>query len=135
MRNFILASLLFTFTATTQAQSPQFNVTQYRAGFAKETLTVSSVAKILTAATYAPTVTGVPANQTRADYCLITVETDSIRYWPTGSAPTSAQGHLITAGGSFYIYGYNNIKNLQMIRVTTDATVQVSYYRFFSNTP
>lgn len=122
-------------------QQPQFNVTQYRAGFDGEKLTVSNTSKALTSSVYNPTITGTPSSMSRADYAVITVETDSIRWWPcTGSlctigAPTSANGHLVTAGGSFVIYSYANVVSLRMIRVTTDATIQVSYYRFMSNTP
>ncbi len=123
------------------AQSPQFNVTQYRGGFDGETLTVSSVSKALTSSVYNPTITGVPSSQSRADYAVITVETDAIRWWPcTGSlctvgAPTSTTGHLQAASTSFTVWGYSNIQNLRMIRVTNDAMIQVSYYRFMTNVP
>jgi len=124
-----------------EAQQPQFNATQYRAGFNGEVLTVSNVSKALTSATYAPVVTGTPSSQTRADYAYITVETDAIRWWPcTGTnctigAPTATQGHLQPLGSSFTVWGFANIQNLRMIRVTTDATIQVSYYRVSSNVP
>lgn len=141
-RKFIWSLALFLFIPIlVWGQQPQFNVTQYRAGFDGEKLTVSSVSKALTSSVYNPTITGTPSSASRADYAVITVETDSIRWWPcTGSlctvgAPTSANGHPVTAGGSFSVYGYANIVSLRMIRVTTDATIQVSYYRFMSNTP
>lgn len=143
MKKAILVSLLITcaFISISDAQQPQFNVTQYRAGFNGETLTVSNVSKALTASVYAPTVTGQAAALSRADYAYITVETDSIRWWPctgtacTVGAPTSTTGHVVTAGSSFTVWGFANIQNLRMIRMTTDATIQVSYYRFSSNTP
>lgn len=122
-------------------QQPQFNVTQYRSGFNAETLTVSSTSKALTSSIYNPTITGVASGQSRADYAYITVETDAIRWWPcTGAlctigAPTASVGHLVPSGSSFTVWGYANIQNLRMIRVTTDATIQVSYYRFMSNVP
>lgn len=116
-------------------QSPVDNVTQYRGAFAKEKLTVSNTAKILTNSVYNPVVSGRPASQTRADYALITVETDCLRYWPTNDAPTSTDGHKVCDGGAITIYGYNNILHFKMIRVTNDVTIQVSYYRFSSNTP
>ena len=140
IKKFILGILLIIPCALI-AQQPQFNVTQYRAGFDGEKLTVTNASKALTASVYNPVITDVPSVQSRADYAVITVETDSIRWWPcTGAlctigAPTSANGHLVTAGSSFTIYGYGNIVSLRMIRVTTDATIQVSYYRFMSNVP
>jgi hypothetical protein len=142
-KKLILILLIITcaFFTISSAQQPQFNVTQYRAGFNGETLTVSNVSKALTSSVYAPTVTGIPAAQSRADYAYITVETDSIRWWPctgalcTVGAPTSTTGHVVTAGSSFTVWGFANIQNLRMIRTTTDSTIQVSYYRFMSNTP
>jgi hypothetical protein len=122
-------------------QQPQFNVTQYRGGFDGETLTVSNSSKTLTSSVYNPTITGVPSFNSRADYAVVTVETDAIRWWPctgalcTVGAPTSTTGHLVPLGGSFTVWGFGNIQNLRMIRVTTDATIQVSYYRFMNDVP
>lgn len=142
MKRTILATALVAFAITNlSGQSPQFNVTQYRGGFDGEKLTVSNVSKALTSSVFAPTIAGVPSSQSRADYAFITVETDSIRWWPctgatcTVGAPTTTNGHLQTLGSSFTVWGFGNIQNLRMIRVTTDATIQVSYYRFAGNTP
>lgn len=139
IKRILLCTILL--SSSLVAQSPQFNVTQYRGGFDGETLTVSSTSKALTSSKYNPTITDVPSSQSRADYAVITVETDAIRWWPcTGSlctvgAPTSSTGHLVPTGGAFTIYGYGNIVSLRMIRVTADATIQVSYYRFMNNVP
>jgi hypothetical protein len=121
--------------STLRAQQPQFNTTQYRGGFAsgKEKLTVSSTAKALTSSVYAPICTDSPPALCQADYAYITVETDALRWWPHDD-PTSTDGHLQPANTSFTVWGFDNIVNLRMIRVTTDATIQVSYYRFSSNT-
>jgi hypothetical protein len=132
-RNILIGLILL--SSSLSAQSPTFNVTQYRSAFDKEKLTVSNSVKVLTNSVYNPTVTGRPSSQTRADYALITVETDCLRYWPNGSSPTTTDGHKVCDGGTFFIYSYNNILNLKMIRVTNDVTIQVSYYRFSSNTP
>ena len=140
MRKLILLSLLL-IPILGEAQQPQFNVTQYRGGFNGETLTITNASKALTASVYNPTITDVPSAQSRADYAVITVETDAIRYWPcTGTlctigAPTSTSGHLVPKDTSFVIWGYSNIVNLRMIRVTNDATIMVSYYRFMNDTP
>lgn len=122
--------------AVINAQSPVDNVTQYRGAFAKEKLTVSNSVKVLTNSVYNPTVTGRPSSQTRADYALITIESACIRYWPTGDNPTTTDGHMICDTGTITIFGFNNIKNWKAIRTaSTDVTIQVSYYRFSSNTP
>jgi hypothetical protein len=140
MKKIILLALLLV-PSLVGAQQPQFNTEQYRGGFDGETLTVSTVSKALTSSVYNPTITGTPAANSRADYAVITVEADAIRYWPctgalcTVGAPTSTTGHLVPVNSSFTIWGFSNIQNLRMIRVTTDATIQVSYYRFLSNVP
>lgn len=90
----------------------------------KETITVSSTSKALTAATYATT------TQT-ADIAVITFDgTNKVRYWPTGD-PTSAVGHLIDATSpnvTLTICGRATIVTARFIRVTNDATISVSYY-------
>ena len=133
---FILFFLILAFSSIElSGQQPQFNVTQYRAAFAKEKLVVSNTVKTLTSSVYAPTITDASGARSRADYALITVESDCLRYWPTGDDPTTTDGHKVCDGGSFFIYGFDNISHLEMIRITTDVTIQVSYYRFMSNTP
>lgn len=138
MKKFIwtVALILVTSIGIKGQTNPQFNVTQYRSAFAKETLTVSNTVKTFTSSVYAPTANCGPTPiQCHADYAYVTVEADSMRYWPTGDDPTTTQGHKYGDGQGFYIFGYDNIKNSKMIRVTTDVTIQVSYYRFSSNTP
>lgn len=140
LKSLLLISLLV-IPCVVKTQQPQFNVTQYRAGFNGEKLTVSSVSKALTSSIYNPVITDTPSSQSRADYAVLTVEVDAIRWWPctgalcTVGAPTSTSGHQVAIGGSVTIFGYANIVNFRMIRVTNDATVQVSYYRFMGNTP
>jgi hypothetical protein len=137
----IILGILLILPCALNAQQPQFNVTQYRGGFDGEKLTVSNSSKALTASVYNPAITDSSTGQNRADYAVITVETDAIRYWPctgilcTVGAPTSTTGHLVPVNGSFTIWGFSNIQNIRMIRVTTDATIQVSYYRFIVNVP
>lgn len=135
MKKILTSSLLILLAAVSiSAQQPQFNTTQYRGAFAVETVTVSNVVKQLTSATFAPTANcGPTVDQCRADYALITVETDCLRYWPNGTNPSTTVGHKVCDGGTFSVSGYHNILNLKMIRITNDVTIQVSYYRFTTN--
>lgn len=126
-------AILAVLIAPLGAQQPAFNNDQYRGSFAHETLTVSTVSVALTSATYNPVVTDALPSSTRADYAMITVETDCIRFWDDTTAPTGSAGHLVCAGGTFYVWGFKNLRDLRMIRVTTDATLQISYFRFASN--
>ena len=83
-----------------------------------QTLAVSSTAVSLT----------VPA---RANAALITVESNSIRWWDDGSTPTSTTGHLATSGTQVMYFDTGDrdlIVNFKAIRVTSDATLQISYY-------
>ena len=129
--SFIVAYVI---SAPLGAQSPAFNTTQYRGSFAKEKLVVSSTVKTLTASVYNPACTNCIPSNNRADYAVITVETDCLRFWSQGSDPTTTDGHKVCDGGQILVWSYSNILNLKMIRVTTDVTIQVSYYRYASNT-
>ena len=89
-----------------------------------ETVTVSSTGIGFTASKYLPS-----DGSRKATTALLTVEGDSLRFRLDGTAPTAAIGHLVPAGGSLTLEGYDNIKNFRAIRVTTDATVRVSFMR------
>lgn len=98
--------------------------------FAKEKLTVSSTSKALTSSTYDISELGNNGNQVRrkiAEFALISVETDQIRFWTNGSDPTTTDGHLMNVGDTLKLESADDIKNFRAIRVTTDATIQVSY--------
>ncbi len=64
-----------------------------------------------------------------AAIAVVTVETDSIRYWVDGSTPTTSSGHLGPADSAFTICGLNSIKNFLAIRVTNDAAIKASFFR------
>lgn len=90
-----------------------------------EMLTVSTVAKILTASTYRPAST---SGQPAAVCALVTVNTNSISWWPTGAVPTSSDGIISTAGVSFWV-GSSDLARLQMIRAgASDSAVAVLYF-------
>lgn len=89
-----------------------------------ETVTVSNTGIGFTATKYRPADTS-----RKATTVLLTVEGDSLRFRLDGTNPTASVGHLVTAGGSVTLEGYDNIKNFRAIRVTTDATVRVSFMR------
>ena len=92
--------------------------------FTYEAITVAGTALSLTRATYEPTTVGQP----NAKYALMTVETDQIRVTFDGTTtPTATVGHLLNVGDTIELHGQNNIKNFQAIRVTTSASLRVSY--------
>lgn len=86
--------------------------------YAKQTLTVSSVAVPLTVPT---------TPHARPMGAIVTVETDAIRFWCDGSTPTSTQGHLAPVGTQIELFGEDEVVNFKAIRITTDAVIQVSY--------
>lgn len=90
-----------------------------------EKITVSSTAiGITTTLVNRPSTT---EGQSRsAEYALVTVETDSIRYRTDGTNPDSTTGHLLVAGDVLELDNYDDIRRFKAIRVTTDATIQVS---------
>ena len=61
-----------------------------------------------------------------ADRALISIETNSIRYTVHGTAPTSANGHLVTAGTTFTVEGHELLSNLKLIRASADAVAQIT---------
>lgn len=66
----------------------------------------------------------------RVDEALVTVETNPIRFRLDGTAPTSAEGHLLQAGDSIVVSGFSNVSKLRFIRQGgADATLRVTYYR------
>lgn len=85
-----------------------------------ETLAVTGTAVGLTA-----------AKAGAAALAEIVCETDDIRYWKdsgiSGNNPTSAQGILVGAGEKFYLF-VPELSGFRAIRVTTTATLQVTYY-------
>lgn len=113
--------------ASVQAQGSQVGACAYSAGSLvsayKEMLTVTNAAKLLTAATYAPT-NGRP----RAVCALIVVNTNSISWWSNGEVPTASDGIITLAAGSISI-GSIDLPRFQMIRAgASDAAVAVLYF-------
>lgn len=90
--------------------------------FAKESVTVGATSIGLTVATFAP------AGQSAASYAFITVETDQARCHLHGAAADTT-GHLFNVGDAMELHGTNTLAQLRCIRVTTDATLRVSYAR------
>ena len=87
-----------------------------------ETITVSSSVISLTAAQVDPT------DRKSPRMARLSVEGDSIRYRVDGSDPTTTIGHKLVVGDFMDIVGWENLKKLRMVDVSTDATVQVTYY-------
>lgn len=136
---FALAIAVVIASVITQAQQPQFNITQYRSAFAVEQITVTGTATIFTAATYNPTVTDGLGSNTRAEIAQFecdNVSAATIRFWTTGDAPTATVGIEIFPNQIVTIYGYHDIVNFKAIRTaSTSVTCNVQYYRFATNTP
>lgn len=99
--------------------------------FGFEKLTVSSVSVGLTSSKYNVTQStdslGNSIGRKIAKFATITVEADQIRYRLDGTAPDSTTGHLLNVNDVLMLSSEDDIRNLRMIRVTTDATIQVSY--------
>jgi len=91
-------------------------------GFAYESLTVSTTAIALSAASYI-------AGNKKAQVAHITIETNPINYTYDGvTTPTAAIGHNLVATSTIEIEGHNNIVNARFIRSgAADATIKVTY--------
>jgi len=83
---------------------------------AYESITVSSTAKTLTAATYEA-----------RPYAFITVENAQIRFRLDGTAPTATEGHLAEPGASIHLRNHDQLEDFQAIRVSADAVLKCAY--------
>lgn len=97
-----------------------------KGAFAFETITVSGTAVGFTATTY-HVKSSTNAPHKIAEFAVVSVETDSIRYRTDGSDPTGSVGHLLMAGDVLFLSSADDVRKFKAIRVTTDATLQVSY--------
>jgi len=62
-----------------------------------------------------------------AEFALVTVETDQIRYRTDGTDPDATTGHLLDPGDALELDNHDDIRRFKAIRVTATATIQVSY--------
>lgn len=86
-----------------------------------ETQTVTN-ATALTVCTAAST----PANcstDVATNVAYIVVETNPIRWFANGTAPTTAVGNLCNAGCTITLLGHSNVTNFRMIATGSNATV------------
>jgi hypothetical protein len=91
-----------------------------------EQITVSSTAVGPTASKLS--VTRASGRTSRAVRIFLTVETQAVRIRFDGSDPTAAIGHTLAVGDYMTIDGEANCSNLKMIRITSDATVNITYF-------
>lgn len=94
--------------------------------FEKVTVPITAVGITATLITRPSTTNG----QARlAEYALITVETETIRYRTDGTAPDSTTGHKLVAGDTLVLDNFDDIRRFKAIRDTgaaADATIHVS---------
>jgi hypothetical protein len=91
-----------------------------------EKIAVSTTAVAIDAAKLLTNLAG--GGRKRAVRAFCTVESNSVRFRFDGTAPDSSTGHLVAAGVYFTVDGEGNVANLQMIRGSGDATVQVTLF-------
>lgn len=97
----------------------QLDISQITKVIAYESITVAATAIGFTAATY-----------DNAFKASITLETAQIRFRVDGTAPTSAEGHILDVAQSLEIEGKENIANFRAIRTGgTSGVLKVSYER------
>ncbi len=105
-----------------------------RHAFAYEAITVSNTAIGVTAATAFPRlVTGTGgyavSQDNGAEEAVFSVETDNVRYTLDGTVPTASVGHLLLPNDILTLVGRDAIRKVKFIRVTTDASLKVTYFR------
>lgn len=93
-----------------------------------ESVTVSNSAIGLSASKYGPVRSASDDTSKLARKALITVETDQIRWTADGTTPTAAIGHRQNVDDVIELEGIDAIRLFRAIRVTTDASIKVTYY-------
>lgn len=94
----------------------------YGNAYSFEVVTVSSTAIGVTLTQVKPS--GAP----RCEGVLLTVISQPVRFCIDGSTPTALSGHVLNDGEQMMLYGYHNIINLKMIRLSSsDASVAITY--------
>ena len=88
-----------------------------------ESITVNGAVGFTTAKIVLP----ISGSGRQADFAMVTVETDQIRYRLDGVAPTSSEGHLASVGDSFSINSALLISQFLAIKVTNNATIKCTY--------
>lgn len=99
-------------------------IPQVTIGYAFEQLTVTNAVQVLSPSKYMVATT--PGGALSA---FLTSETDSIRYTYDGTTPTTTVGHLLLKNQSIVLVGQNQMSQFKCIRVTTDATISITYER------
>ena len=124
MKRLIVLALLL-FAGGADAQAICSGQASTLTPFAYEAITVSSSSIGFTAVTFDAGFPNV------AVLAVATLETDSIRFRVDGGVPTSTVGQLVTQASnvSLSVCGTSAIRAFRAIRVTTDASLKVVYYR------
>lgn len=65
----------------------------------------------------------------QTDMVLVSVETDQLRITVNNTVPTATKGFLMEPGQMFWLTK-SEAEVAQLIRVTTDAKIQVSQHKF-----
>lgn len=93
-------------------------------GYAFEQLTVTNAVQVLTPSKYKDNATSGGAST-----AFISNETDAIRYTYDGTTPSASVGHRLADGGILILSGQNQMASFKCFRITTDATITVTYER------
>ena len=88
-----------------------------------EQLAVSTSAVPITAAILETYANG---KRNQAIGATLSVTGGPVRFTVDGTTPTSAIGHYVGPEATFEIWGIINLKALQLIRVSTDASVAIT---------
>ena len=68
------------------------------------------------------------AFRSRNDYCLITVETATLRFWLDGTNPTASTGHEVSPGDELILETVDELQDIQFIRRDgTDGVLRCSF--------
>lgn len=122
MKRLLAVLMLLTLAASSQAAPGGCGWGTYLSSIDSEQLTVSSTALPFTAAKYSRG-GAIPM------LAVVAVQTNGIRTLDSGLNPTASVGMPWAAASTFSVCGESNIRAFRMIRQTSDAVVDISYYK------
>lgn len=97
-----------------------------------EDITADATNKGFTAAKIEPATTVAEKDLGKAKLIRISIEGDQARFREDPNATSglsSSVGHLLNVGDYYYLSNLQQMKNFRITRVTTNATVRVTYFR------
>lgn len=125
MKRLLLVALVLGLMISPEIKAAPADCAQVLTPMGYESITVGATAIGFTSTLITPT------GGTPAQYALVTVETNDLRYREDGVSPTNSEGHLVPDGQTIEVCGQTTLQRVRFIEAVeaANATIKVSYYK------